>query len=129
MSETLSAHIREGLQRAKEHWRIGGRPKRVSDTAVKKVITLPAADAAKILGLSERHYCRRRDRLETPKQRAARMKKEAPPRRVKVDTVLGIPAGMTNAEAAKHLGIAISTLVRRRRLIELAIKEKPSAGQ
>lgn len=118
----LSETIRAGIERARENGRLGGRPKLVSDWAIRHHISKPPKEAAAILGMSVRQFLRRRAMLEGPKQRKARLEREArrpgPNAKVTDAQIQALPKDLRNKEAAARLGVSISTLMRRRRLIE-----------
>jgi DNA invertase Pin-like site-specific DNA recombinase len=54
----------EGMAKAAQHGRLPGRPKRVSDEAIRNVMLLGTIEAARLVGLTKAQYIQRRKRLE-----------------------------------------------------------------
>lgn len=54
----------KGMAEAAQHGRLPGRPKRVSDDAIREVIMLATGEAARLVGLTKAQYIERRRRLE-----------------------------------------------------------------
>jgi hypothetical protein len=121
--DEIVARIVCGLEHARKHGRAPGRPKKASDEKILKYIELPTKLAAKKCGLEVRQYIRRRGMLETDAMRFKRLYSMLPTeretkRQIEDAEILALPRGMSNRAAAAKLGMARTTLIRRRRALE-----------